>query len=76
MCTRAFRVGVPLDATLIYITRKERYTYSQNYKDNTLRTIIWYKRACIRQTTQQPSVTVQPLQKDVKKNVVIEQVPN
>ena len=27
----------------------------------TLRTIIWYKRACIRQTTRQPSVAVQPL---------------
>ena len=33
----------------------------------TLRTIIWYKRACIGQTTQQPSVAVQPLKKDVKK---------
>jgi len=42
----------------------------------TLRTIIWYKRACIRQTTRQPSVAVQPLKKDVKKNIVIEQVPN
>jgi hypothetical protein len=42
----------------------------------TLRTIIWYKRACIRQTTRQSSVAVQPLKKDVKKNVVIEQVPN
>jgi len=29
-----------------------------------------------RQTTRQPSVAVQPLKKDVKKNVVIEQVPN
>ena len=42
----------------------------------TLRMIIWYKRACIRQTTRQLSVAVQPLKKDVKKNVVIEQVPN
>jgi len=24
----------------------------------TLRTIIWYKRACIRQTTRQPSLTL------------------
>jgi len=29
----------------------------------TLQTIIWYKRACIRQTTRQPSVAVQPLTK-------------
>ena len=28
MCTRSFLVGVPLDATLIYITRKEKYKYS------------------------------------------------
>ena len=33
----------------------------------TLRTIIWYKRACIVQTTRQPSVAVQPLKTDVKK---------
>ena len=31
-----------------------------------LRTIIWYKRACIRQTTRQRSLAVQPLKKDVK----------
>ena len=33
----------------------------------TLRTIIWYKRACFGQITRQPSVAVQPLKKDVKK---------
>ena len=36
----------------------------------TLRTIIWYKRACIRQTTRQPSVAVPPLKKDVKKKLL------
>ena len=33
-------------------------------------------QACIRQTTRQPSVAVQPPKKDVKKNFVMEQVPN
>ena len=33
----------------------------------TLRTIIWYKRACIGQTTRQPSVAVQSLKKDEEK---------
>ena len=37
---------------------------------NTLRTIIWYKRLCIGQTTRQPSAAVQPFKKDVKKNSI------
>ena len=41
----------------------------------TLRTIIWYKRACIRQTTQRLSLAVST-SNDVNKNVVIEQAPN
>ena len=39
----------------------------------TLRTIIWYKRACIRHTTQRPFVAVQPLKKDVKENFIIDE---
>ena len=35
MCTHAFQVGVPLNAALITITQKERYTYSSKYKDDT-----------------------------------------
>ena len=42
----------------------------------TLRMIIWYKRACIRQKTQQLSMAVQTSKKDVNKTVVLEQVPN
>jgi len=42
----------------------------------TLRTIIWYKRACITQTTQRLSLAVSTSKKDVNKNVVIEQVSN
>ena len=42
----------------------------------TLRTIIWYKRVCIRQTTQRLSLAVSTSKKDVNKNVVIEQVSN
>jgi len=51
----------------------------QELKDlrcETLRTIIWYKRACIRRTTRRLSIAVPPSQKDVNKSVVIEQVPN
>jgi len=42
----------------------------------TLRTIIWYKRACIRQTTRQLSLAVSTSKRDVNQNVVTEQVPN
>jgi len=49
-------------------------THDRQDTVKTLRTIIWYKRACIRQTTRQPILAIQPLKKDVKKNVVIEQV--
>ena len=39
-------------------------------------TIIWYKRACIRQITQRLSLAVTTSKKDVHKSVGIEQVPN
>ena len=35
----------------------------------TLRTIIWYKRACIMETTQLLSIAVQTSKKDVNKSV-------
>jgi len=42
----------------------------------TLRTIIWYKRAFIRQATRRLSIAVPISKKDVNKSVVIEQGPN
>ena len=42
----------------------------------TLRTIIWYKRACIKQTTRRLSITVQTSKKDLNKSFIIGQFPN
>jgi len=42
----------------------------------TLRTIIWYKRACVRETTRRLSIAVPTSKRDVNKSVVIEQIPN
>jgi len=44
--------------------------------ERTLRTIIWYKRACISNQRDNLLSLSQPLKKDVNKNVVIEQVPH
>jgi len=45
-------------------------------RNSPMRTIIWYKRACIRQTTRRLFVAIPTPKKDVNKSVVIEQVPN
>jgi len=42
----------------------------------TLRMIIWYKRACIRQTTRQLFQSRRPNLLKQDENVMIEQVPN
>jgi len=44
--------------------------------ERTLCTIIWYKRDCISNQHDNLLSLSQPSQKDINKNVVIEQVPN
>jgi len=67
--------GLSLRETNVKVSAKGAPHHGQE-KVKTLRTIFWYKRACIRQTTRQPSFAVEPLKKYVKKNIDIQQVPN
>ena len=67
--------GLSLREANVYVSAKGAPHDGQDTV-KTLRTIIWYKRACIRQTTWRLSIAVQTSKKDVNKSVVIEQFLN